>query len=328
MAPRTARPLLLTVIGLATLSLFFWAPSSFGYGTLYYRDPYSSRAASLTARLREEETRYAATLKAREGLIKKHGPSKEQIESFPTTGSYTLWDFFIPSFQCPHHVERIGVLGDGGKWVCGMERIAKQEKCVIYSFGINGESSFEAALMERAPGCEVWGYDFTVDSFGPEIEKIPNLKERAHFFPWALGGRNAHDAEDSPKYYTLDALMKLNGHAFIDVLKIDVEGAEFDTLTAFLATHKPPSPFSSTTLPIGQLQIELHAWDDYGKFDFFHDWWAALEAAGLRPFWTESNLVYVNYNTGGKPRLAEYSFMNIRGNHSLVYEAADGADGY
>ena len=44
-------------------------------------------------------------------------------------------DFFIPSFQCPHHVERIGVLGDGGKWVCGVERLAKQEKCVIYSFG-------------------------------------------------------------------------------------------------------------------------------------------------------------------------------------------------
>lgn len=30
--------------------------------------------------------------------------------------------------------------------------------------GINGESSFEASLMERAPGCEVWGYDFTVNS--------------------------------------------------------------------------------------------------------------------------------------------------------------------
>ncbi|KAH9176371.1 hypothetical protein EDB89DRAFT_1940716, partial [Lactarius sanguifluus] len=77
------------------------------------------------------------------------------------------------------------------------------------------------------------------------------------------------------------------------------------TLTAFLATHKPLSPFSSTTLPIGQLQIELHARDDYGNFDFFHDRWAALEAAGMRPFLKESNLVYVNYNTGGKPRLAE-----------------------
>ncbi|KAH9164266.1 hypothetical protein EDB89DRAFT_439612 [Lactarius sanguifluus] len=49
--------------------------------------------------------------------------------------------------------------------------IAKQEKCVFYSFGINGESLFEAALLERAQGCEVWWYDFTVDSFGPETEK-------------------------------------------------------------------------------------------------------------------------------------------------------------
>ncbi len=70
-----------------------------------------------------------------------------------------------------------------------VERVAKQEKGVIYSFGalsssflryseevdllsgptytgINGESSFEAALMDRAPGCEVWGYDFTVNSVG------------------------------------------------------------------------------------------------------------------------------------------------------------------
>ncbi|KAH9069668.1 hypothetical protein EDB83DRAFT_2518028 [Lactarius deliciosus] len=98
---------------------------------------------------------------------------------------------------------------------------AKQDNCVIYSFGINDKSSFEAALLERAPGCEVRRYGFSVDSFGPEIQKIPNLKEF--------------------------------------VLKINVEGAEFDMLTTFLATHKPLSPFSSTTLPIGQLQIELHA---------------------------------------------------------------------
>ena len=95
------------------------------------------------------------------------------------------------------------------------------------------------------------------------------------------------------------------GHTFIDVLKIDIEGAEFDTLTTFLGAHKPTGSSSTTTLPIGQLQLELHAWDDYGKFAFFHDWWVSLETAGLRPFWTEANLVYVNYNEGDKPRLAE-----------------------
>src|SRR5579863_2335105 len=92
-------------------------------------------------------------------------------------------DFFIPTFRCPHRLERIGVIGDGGKWVCGLQRVAKQKKCVIYSFGspffplilppfvvtptcymigVNGESSFEATLLKRAPGCEVWGYDYSV----------------------------------------------------------------------------------------------------------------------------------------------------------------------
>ncbi|KAH9015613.1 hypothetical protein EDB84DRAFT_1525885 [Lactarius hengduanensis] len=259
MAPRTTPPLLITVIGLAP---------SFGIGALYYRDPYSSRVASLAARLHEEETRYAAKLKARQGLIKKPGPIKE-IESHG--------DFFILSFQCPHHVERVGVLCDGGKRVV--------------TAGINGKSSFKAALLEL---CE---YDFTVDSAVVTL-MAPRIRPN----------------------YTFDALKKPNDrpaspipspcHTFIDMLKIDVEGAEFDTLTVFLETHKL-----------------LSLWDDYGKFDFFHDWWAALEAAGTRPFLTESNFVYVNYNRG-KPRLAGYSFMNIRGNHSLVYEAADGADAY
>ncbi|KAH9169068.1 hypothetical protein EDB89DRAFT_2073374 [Lactarius sanguifluus] len=146
-------------------------------------------------------------------------------------------DFFVLSFLCSHRAEGIGLLSDGGKWVCDMD--AKQDNCVIYSFDINDKSSFEAALLERALGCEVRRYGFSVDSFGPEIQKIPNLKECAHFFPWALGSRNA-------RRNTIP-------------LMINVDGAEFDMLTTFLATHKLLSPFSRTTLPIGQLQIELHA---------------------------------------------------------------------
>jgi len=60
----------------------------------------------------------------------KHVLLTRQSPTFPG-------DFFIPAFQCPHRVERIGTLGDGGKWVCGMDRIAKQDKCVIYSFGLS-----------------------------------------------------------------------------------------------------------------------------------------------------------------------------------------------
>ena len=44
-------------------------------------------------------------------------------------------DFFTPAFNCPHEVERHGALGDGGKWVCGLSRLAKKPDCVVYSFG-------------------------------------------------------------------------------------------------------------------------------------------------------------------------------------------------
>ena len=56
-------------------------------------------------------------------------------------------------------------------------------------------------------------------------------------------------------------------------------------------------------MPFGQLQLEVHVWGK--KFDEFLSWWEKLEAAGLRPFWTEPNLVYQNYNKQGNSDLAE-----------------------
>jgi hypothetical protein len=97
--------------------------------------------------------------------------------------------------------------------------------------GVNGESSFESSLLRRAPGCEVWGYDFSVENvrvlyplfnqglsltcsfhqWGPEIKDDPGLRDRAHFHPWALGGTDDHGEHSDPKYWTLDSLMKHNG---------------------------------------------------------------------------------------------------------------------
>ncbi|KAI0267104.1 methyltransferase domain-containing protein [Gloeopeniophorella convolvens] len=317
------RPSYVAFAALAVCLLFFLLRPS---GTVsvtssYYRDVFGA-PRSLRTWLSDEEARYAVAVRERQGLITKWGPTDAAVDPYPTHGEfYTIWDFFIPAFQCPHRVQRVGTLGDGGKWVCGLDRVAKQDKCVIYSFGINGESSFEAALLQRAPGCEIWGYDYSVNSFGPEINDVPELRSRAHFESWALGGTDAHGEYDNPKYWTLDSLMKLNGHTFIDILKIDIEGGEFDALASFLTARAPGHVFSNDVLPVGQLQLEIHAREGREHFDYFAKWWAALEAAGLRPFWTEPNLVYINLVRGVRPELAEYSFINIRGDHALVNEA-------
>ncbi len=71
------------------------------------------------------------------------------------------------------------------------------------------------------------------------------------------------------------------GHRFIDILKIDIEGWEFDTITAMIKPYME----AGLPLPFGQLQLEIHAWDK--SFETFLKWWEGLEEAGLRPFWTE-----------------------------------------
>lgn len=268
---------------------------------------------SLASRLNSAEQIYEKTLKGRSWLIQKFG-GVDKIHMFPPNvppyPAYTVWDFFPASYNCPHEVERIGAFGDGGKWVCGLSRIENKPDCVIYSFGINHESSFEAELLTRTSGCQVWGYDFSVDGWGPEI--TPELSPRAHFHAYGLGGEDKHEEHDNPKFYTLATLMEMNGHTHIDILKIDIESWEFPTLSTLLASYKA----AGRPLPFSQLQIEIHAWDM--TFSTFLSWWQSLEEMGLRPFWTEPNEVYSNYNRGSPPALAEYSFFNVLGKHALV----------
>ncbi|CAG8589936.1 12584_t:CDS:10, partial [Acaulospora colombiana] len=180
--------------------------------------------------------------------------------------SACFWDFFIPSFSCPFPVTRVGTMGDGGKWVCGYERVIHQKNCVIYSSGVAQESSFEKAILERSKTCEIYGYDFSVEN------------TRIHFKPWKLQPENNPSA--SPPEYSLQGLMRKNGHTFIDILKLDIEGSEFDVLDSIFKEYK------GRPLPFGQLQLEIHV-GEKPFADFLH-WWERLEEAGLRPFWTES----------------------------------------
>jgi len=85
MVPRNARPVILVTF-LGFLILLFWGPPLSG-STHYYRDLYDGWRApgapplTLVARLRQEELRYEATLKARKGLIERYGPEKEQVKA-------------------------------------------------------------------------------------------------------------------------------------------------------------------------------------------------------------------------------------------------------
>jgi len=227
--------------------------------------------------------------------------------------AYTVWSFFPPSYDCPHELERVGALGDGGKWTCGLSRLEHKPDCIIYTFGMNYETTFEAEILDRTRHCQVWGFDYRSNSFGSHIKN----NYRAHFFSWGLSSSDAHESDNNPKLYTLKTLLELNKHDHIDILKIDIEGWEFETLTQIIQ----PYISSGEPLPFGQLIVELHTW---GKnFNQFFLWWEMLERAGLRPFMNEINLIYQNYNRGKDTDLAEYSFINTKGNNIFISDPQD-----
>ena len=88
-----------------------------------------------------------------------------RLPDFPGGSAYyTVWDFFPPAYSCPWDIQRVGRFADGGKWVCGMSKYEEREDkpTIIYSFGVEQDSAFEEAMLERT-NAEVFAYDFTVD---------------------------------------------------------------------------------------------------------------------------------------------------------------------
>ncbi|KAJ6614691.1 methyltransferase domain-containing protein [Mycena sp. CBHHK59/15] len=175
--------------------------------------------------------------------------------------------FFRSRFFVPLLCYRVGTMGDGGKWVCGLERATHQPNCVIYSMGVERQSSFEQEVLRKSEGCHVYGFDFSLSEWGPELRTDAEVKSQAHFFPYKIGAEDNHTA--TPKEYSLQGIMKELGHEFIDIWKIDIEGSEFPTLTAVLET------FKGQPLPFGQMQIELHVGytPNMSTIEDFNKWW-------------------------------------------------------
>ena len=127
-------------------------------------DTWDGSYGTLDVKLAYQEDQYQEYLKDRQGLIQKWGPTIDQVQTFPHNGQfYTMWDFFIPAFSCPFPVTRAGQLGDGGKFVCGLDRVIKRPNCLIYSLGVEGDSSFEGEILRRSSTCTIYGYDYSVE---------------------------------------------------------------------------------------------------------------------------------------------------------------------
>ncbi|KAL4855471.1 hypothetical protein ACK3TF_004002 [Chlorella vulgaris] len=186
---------------------------------------------------------------------------------------YALFDAIV---LCPDGgpPRRVGSDGDGGKWLCplddglGNETLAaalvpadpppptrNQSSCIVYSVGSNNQFDFEEAMLKL--GCSV----HTFDCFSPGTPA--SLMEGRHFFhrvcshaatvtalfdSCSLGHVNYE--KDGRVFQTLDTVLKANDHSHIDILKIDIEGYEFEVLSGLHLLNSCAFP--------KQISMELH----------------------------------------------------------------------
>lgn len=240
-----------------------------------------------------------------------------QVDPFSPHSGINVWDYYPPQLSCPD-LQRIGKTGEGGKWVCGMTHLSREEQCVMYSFGISTDISFEVEILLRT-SCIIHAFDPTVGRLPFHSLKeetlaalTPAQRSRIRFHKAAMGTRSGSSEVHSFNEQLYDIMHGL-GHAFIHLLKVDIEGGEwavFNSLFAEKAQHTAQSSsFSSAvklpSLPVGQLIIELH----YSTMREIEDFFSGAEKVGLLPFSREINLQpCIN---GGKPVAAEYSFIHV-----------------
>jgi len=120
--------------------------------------------------------------------------------------------------------------------------------CIVYSFGINDDPSFDLDLVSRWPHCTIYAFDPSIGRKTGDTFLGPNIK----FYDIGLGGKDKSEKDDGRGWnmMTLDSIMKMLGHEHVNLLKMDIESSEWDTWESWKKTgvHKK----------IGQLLGEIH----------------------------------------------------------------------
>lgn len=159
------------------------------------------------------------------------------------------------------------LLGGEEGWVVCPEAI--DQASVVYSFGVGRNADWDLAMIERF-GVTVHAFDPTPESIRWAGEQqlphefrfhdygISNFDGVSQFYPPKRPG--GHYSEEQRKHtkpedetvpgqvHRLSTIMRQKKHERVDVLKLDVEGSEFEAIPDILQEG----------MPIGQLLVEIH----------------------------------------------------------------------
>jgi FkbM family methyltransferase len=173
------------------------------------------------------------------------------------------------------------------------------ERSIVYAFGIGDSISFERDLITA---CRATVHAFDPTPFTLEWLKTVEVPERFVFHPWAVAGADGalrmfprrkqdgrrskvmwtvHAADGEPteaidvSAYSIPSVLNVLGHERVDLVKLDVEGAEYEAIEAMLRGACLPT----------QLLVEFHhRFKGIGPQKTL-DCIARLRAAGYSVFW-------------------------------------------
>jgi FkbM family methyltransferase len=192
------------------------------------------------------------------------------------------------------HVQRERLGSSYGGWWVSPNALGPAS--IVYGVGVGQDITWDLAMIRRF-GCTVHAFDPT-----PRCRKWLESQQPPREFVFHPFGLSNHDGiatfvmrSDDPTWSSynpsdnaaganevvkldvrrLESLMKDLGHTHVDVLKMDIEGGEFDVLTDMLAGSVRPR----------QLLVEFHYWDDHATtVPRTRKAVDALKAAGYRLF--------------------------------------------
>ena len=155
---------------------------------------------------------------------------------------------------------------DYGGWAVCLGLLNRQS--LIYSIGIGRDITFDLALINRA-NVDVHAFDPTPLSL--QWLKTQNLPNGFHVHEWGIADFDGTANFDLPQesgfvsctisengqypceVYTLNTIKSKLNHGYIDVLKMDIEGAEYNVIKQMMCEP----------VAIGQLLVEFHY--EYGN---------------------------------------------------------------
>lgn len=167
---------------------------------------------------------------------------------------------------------------------------------VVYSFGVGEDATWDVAMIDRfgltvhafdpTPGSIAWvesqdlPEQFTFSPIGIAAQDgtmsmyAPRSDRTVNYSPIDRGGKASRKERVDLPVKRLATIAAELGHDHIDLLKLDIEGGEYEVLPDILASG----------VPIGQILVEFH--DNYGTTSLrdTRKALAGLHAGGYRIF--------------------------------------------